>query len=97
MTARTSPPFPADQVGSLIRPALLIQARKATSAGRMPPEDLRRIQQDAIREVVRMQEEIGLNAITDGEYNRSFWQRDFLLKLDNVTETQSKIGVRFHT
>jgi 5-methyltetrahydropteroyltriglutamate--homocysteine methyltransferase len=63
----------------------------------MPAEELRRIQEGAIREVVRLQEEIGLRSITDGEYNRGFWQRDFLLKLANVTEGQSRIAVRFHT
>jgi 5-methyltetrahydropteroyltriglutamate--homocysteine methyltransferase len=97
MTARTTPPFRADQVGSLIRPAPLIEARKAAAEGRMPAEELRRIQEGAIRDVVRMQEEIGLKSITDGEYNRGFWQRDFLLKLANVTEGQSRIAVRFHT
>ena len=84
MPERTSPPFRADQVGSLIRPAALVEARKAAEAGTLPPEEVRRIQEDAIREVVRMQEDIGLKSITDGEYNRSWWQRDFLLKLDNV-------------
>jgi 5-methyltetrahydropteroyltriglutamate--homocysteine methyltransferase len=97
MTARTKPPFRADQVGSLIRPASLIEARRAAAEGRMAAEDLRRIQEGAIREVVRMQEEIGLQSITDGEYNRTFWQRDFLLRLANVSEAQSKIAVRFHT
>jgi 5-methyltetrahydropteroyltriglutamate--homocysteine methyltransferase len=97
MTARITPPFRADQVGSLIRPAALIEARRAAAEGRMPAEELRRIQEGAIRDVVRMQEEIGLRSITDGEYNRGFWQRDFLLKLDNVSEAQSRIAVRFHT
>ncbi|HEY7551422.1 MAG TPA: 5-methyltetrahydropteroyltriglutamate--homocysteine S-methyltransferase [Hyphomicrobiaceae bacterium] len=97
MTARTTPPFRADHVGSLIRPAALIEARRAAADGRMPPEELRRMQEEAIREVVRTQEEIGLRSITDGEYNRGFWQRDFLLKLDNVAEAPSRIAVRFHT
>src|SRR5215813_7853829 len=97
MIARTTPPFRADQVGSLIRPAALIEARKAAAEGKLPREELRRIQEGAIREVVRMQEDIGLKSITDGEYNRGFWQRDFLLKLANVTEGQSRIAVRFHT
>src|SRR5262245_62201219 len=97
MTARTTPPFRADQVGSLIRPAALIEARKAAETGSLPAEDLRRIQEGAIREVVRLQEDIGLRSITDGEYNRTWWQRDFLLKLDNVTQVPSRIGVSFRT
>ncbi len=94
---RTSPPFRADHVGSLIRPAALVEARKAAAMGRTPAEELRRIQEGAIREVVRRQEEIGLQSITDGEFNRSSWQRDFLLKLHNVTLVQAKMAVRFHT
>jgi 5-methyltetrahydropteroyltriglutamate--homocysteine methyltransferase len=97
MTIRTTPPFRADQVGSLIRPAALVEARKAAEAGSLAAEELRRIQEGAIRDVVRMQEEIGLKSITDGEYNRSSWQRDFLLKLDNVELVASRISVRFHT
>jgi 5-methyltetrahydropteroyltriglutamate--homocysteine methyltransferase len=97
MIARTTPPFRADQVGSLIRPAALIEARKAAAEGRMPAEELRRVQEASIRDVVRMQEEIGLSSITDGEFNRGAWQRDFLLKLDNVTLAPSQFAVRFHT
>ncbi|HEY1246785.1 MAG TPA: 5-methyltetrahydropteroyltriglutamate--homocysteine S-methyltransferase [Hyphomicrobiaceae bacterium] len=97
MPERTAPPFRADHVGSLIRPAALVEARKAAEAGRLPTEELRRIQEEAIREVAWMQEEIGLKSITDGEYNRTWWQRDFLLKLDNVAQAPSRIAVRFHT
>jgi 5-methyltetrahydropteroyltriglutamate--homocysteine methyltransferase len=97
MPARTTPPFRADQVGSLIRPAALVEARKAAAESRMPPEELRPIQEAAIREVVRLQEEIGLQSITDGEFNRVSWQRDFLLKLDNVSLARTKLAVRFHT
>ena len=97
MSPRTTPPFRADHVGSLIRPAALVEARRAAEAGTLPAEELRRIQEGAIREVVRMQEGIGLKSITDGEYNRTWWQRDFLLKLDNVTQAASRLAVRFHT
>jgi 5-methyltetrahydropteroyltriglutamate--homocysteine methyltransferase len=97
MTARTTPPFRADQVGSLIRPAALIEARAAAADGKLAPDELRRIQEGAIREVVRLQEEIGLRSVTDGEFNRSSWQRDFLLKLANVSLVPSRITVQFHT
>jgi 5-methyltetrahydropteroyltriglutamate--homocysteine methyltransferase len=97
MTARTIPPFRADHVGSLIRPAALVEARRAAAEGRMPAEELRRIQEAAIREVVRLQEEIGLRSVTDGEFNRGSWQRDFLLRLANVALVPARMAVRFHT
>jgi 5-methyltetrahydropteroyltriglutamate--homocysteine methyltransferase len=97
MQERTKPPFRADHVGSLIRPDALIAARQAAEQGAMPPGELKRIQEDAIRSVVRMQEEIGLKLATDGEYNRHSWQRDFLLKIGNVKPMESKLTVRFHS
>src|SRR5438105_14364543 len=84
MPQRTKPPFRADHVGSLIRPDALIAARKAADDGTIPANELQRIQQAAIREVVALQEDIGLRLVTDGEFNRFSWQRDFLLKFRNV-------------
>ena len=97
MSARTTPPFRADQVGSLIRPQALLDARDAAKAGQITPEKLIEIQQAAIRDVVRKQEEIGLKVVTDGEFNRFSWQRDFLLKIKNVAPAESKLNVRFHS
>jgi 5-methyltetrahydropteroyltriglutamate--homocysteine methyltransferase len=97
MSERTKPPFRADHVGSLIRPDALIAAREAAEKGALPPAELARIQHDAIRGVVRLQEEIGLKLATDGEYNRHSWQRDFLLKIGNVKPMASKLTVRFHS
>jgi 5-methyltetrahydropteroyltriglutamate--homocysteine methyltransferase len=94
---RTTPPFRADHVGSLIRPDHLVAARQAAARNGMPACELRRIQEDAIREVVRLQEEIGLKLATDGEFNRGSWQRDFLLKLANVELIPSRLMVRFHS
>jgi 5-methyltetrahydropteroyltriglutamate--homocysteine methyltransferase len=97
MTERATPPFRADHVGSLIRPDALIAARKSAEQGALAPAELRRIQEDAIRDVVRLQERIGLRVVTDGEFNRGSWQRDFLLKLANVGLIPSKLTVRFHS
>lgn len=97
MQERTKPPFRADHVGSLIRPDALLAARAAAEKKEMPEAELRRIQQEAIREVVRMQEEIGLKVVTDGEFNRGSWQRDFLLRFENVSLIPSKLTVRFHS
>jgi 5-methyltetrahydropteroyltriglutamate--homocysteine methyltransferase len=73
------PPFRADQVGSLLRPAELARAR----ALRTP--DLDEVQAKAIREVVAKQEAIGLQSITDGEFSRDWWHLDFLAQLEGVT------------
>jgi 5-methyltetrahydropteroyltriglutamate--homocysteine methyltransferase len=97
MQARTKPPFRADHVGSLIRPDALIKAREAAERGELASAELTRIQHDAIRNVVRLQEDLGLRLATDGEYNRTFWQRDFLLKFRNVEQVASKLTVRFHS
>jgi 5-methyltetrahydropteroyltriglutamate--homocysteine methyltransferase len=97
MPERSKPPFRADHVGSLIRPDALLDARQAAEKGEMPPAELIRIQHEAIRGVVRMQEDIGLKLVTDGEFNRFSWQRDFLLKIGNVKPMESKLTVRFHS
>ena len=97
MPERTKPPFRADHVGSLIRPEALIAARKAAEAHSIDPGELRRIQQDAIRDVVRTQESLGFRLATDGEYNRGGWQRDFLLRFANVKMMPSKLTVKFHS
>ena len=83
---RTKPPFRADHVGSLIRPDALIEAREQAEQKAIPEAELKRIQQAAIRDVVRLQEELGLKLVTDGEYNRHSWHRDFLLKFENVQD-----------
>src|SRR5580693_2086339 len=97
MPERSKPPFRADHVGSLIRPDALIAAREAAEKGSIPPAELIHIQHEAIRGVVRLQEELGLKLATDGEYNRFSWQRDFLLKIGNVRNMGSKLTVRFHS
>jgi 5-methyltetrahydropteroyltriglutamate--homocysteine methyltransferase len=97
MPDRTKPPFRADHVGSLIRPDALIAARNAAAKGELAPAELLRIQHEAVRDVVRLQQEAGLKLATDGEYNRFSWQRDFLLKIGNVKSMESKLTVRFHS
>jgi 5-methyltetrahydropteroyltriglutamate--homocysteine methyltransferase len=97
MQDRTKPPFRADHVGSLIRPDTLIEARAAAEKGEMAAAELARVQHGAIRDVVRLQQEVGLRVATDGEYNRFSWQRDFLLKIGNVKPMASKLTVRFHS
>ena len=97
MSERTRPPFRAEHVGSLIRPAVLIDARDRAAKGELPEAELREIQRSAIRDVVKLQEEIGLKVVTDGEFNRFSWHRDFMLKFANVSLVPSRMKVRFHT
>ena len=97
MEPRSKPPFRADHVGSLIRPDALVSARQAAEKGEIASAELAHIQHDAIREVVRLQEDIGFRLATDGEFNRTFWQRDFLLKFRNVSQVAAKLTVRFHS
>jgi len=97
MPERSIPPFRADHVGSLIRPDALIAAREAAENDDTARGNLADIQQAAIRDVVRLQQDAGLKLATDGEYNRHSWQRDFLLKIGNVKPLASKLTVRFHS
>jgi 5-methyltetrahydropteroyltriglutamate--homocysteine methyltransferase len=84
MTPRTKPPFRADHVGSLLRPRELLQARDDHAAGRITDETLHRIEDDAIRAVVQMQEDIGLQGVTDGEFRRIDWLMDFKYGIGGV-------------
>jgi 5-methyltetrahydropteroyltriglutamate--homocysteine methyltransferase len=91
------PPFRADHVGSLLRPPEVLQARDDFAAGRIGADDLRSIEDSAIREVVRKQEEVGLRAATDGEFRRESWHMDFIYQLGGVRKVQDDtIRVAFH-
>jgi 5-methyltetrahydropteroyltriglutamate--homocysteine methyltransferase len=91
------PPFHADQVGSLIRPSHLLAARAECAEGKITPAQLHAIEDDAIRDAVKMQEACGMPVVTDGEFRRSTWHRDFLLKLANVVLSQGRITLSFRT
>jgi len=83
------PPFRADQVGSLLRPAWLAEARRKWKAGMLDAAGLRDAEDRAVREAVAKQEAIGLQSITDGEFRRDWWHLDFLSQLDGVTSTRN--------
>jgi 5-methyltetrahydropteroyltriglutamate--homocysteine methyltransferase len=93
--ARQKPPFRADHVGSLLRPQRLLQAREDHAAGRIDADELRGIEDDAIREVVRKQEEVGLRSATDGEFRRASWHMDFIYQLDGITHEAGHLSVKF--
>jgi 5-methyltetrahydropteroyltriglutamate--homocysteine methyltransferase len=88
------PPFRADHVGSLLRPAALAQVRARHKRGELPAAELRAAEDAAIRAVVARQEAIGLRSITDGELRRDYWHIDFLRQLDGVTIADSP-GLKF--
>jgi 5-methyltetrahydropteroyltriglutamate--homocysteine methyltransferase len=89
-----NPPYRADQVGSLLRPAPLAEARRRWKAGTLGAPELGAIEDAAIREAVARQESIGLRAVTDGEFRRDWWHLDFLRRLDGVTLMENP-GVKF--
>src|SRR3984893_357570 len=92
---RTKPPFLADHVGSLLRPAALKKARTRRAKGEISAAELTAIENREIERVVRKQEEIGLQSITDGEFRRSWWHLDFLWGLDGVERYAMDQGVAF--
>jgi 5-methyltetrahydropteroyltriglutamate--homocysteine methyltransferase len=92
---RTTPPFRADHVGSLLRPPELLRAREDFAAGHSSSEELRGIEDEAIREVVRMQEEVGLQSATDGEFRRASWHMDFIYQLGGIEKAQDDMKVEF--
>jgi 5-methyltetrahydropteroyltriglutamate--homocysteine methyltransferase len=96
MAVRTTPPFRADHVGSLLRPPALLRAREDAAAGRITADELHTVEDEAIAETVRMQEEVGLRGVTDGEFRRGSWHMDFIYALDGISAADDKVKVSFH-
>ena len=84
MTARATPPFRADHVGSFLRPKYLLEARDKKARGEIGAAELRKVEDQAIAEIVRFQEDTGLQAITDGEFRRTYFHLDFLEQIGGV-------------
>ncbi len=91
--AASLPPFRADHVGSLLRPQSVLLARDDAAAGRITAGQLRAIEDDAIRDIVRMQEDVGLQAATDGEFRRGSWHMDFIYQLGGVGKSDETLRV----
>ncbi|MDI3305512.1 MAG: 5-methyltetrahydropteroyltriglutamate--homocysteine S-methyltransferase [Acetobacteraceae bacterium] len=89
------PPFRADHVGSLLRPPELREARAARAEGRLDAAALRAVEDRCIRDAIAKQKEIGLKAVTDGEYRRAFWHFDFLAKFGGVEMYEADQGIQF--
>ena len=84
MTTRATPPFRADHVGSFLRPKFLLDARDQRANGQITPEQLRAVEDKAITEIVKFQEGVGLQSITDGEFRRTYFHIDFLEQMGGV-------------
>jgi methionine synthase II (cobalamin-independent) len=95
VSPRTTPPFRADHVGSLLRPAALKQARERRAKGEIDAAGLKEIEDREIARVIERQEEVGLQSITDGEFRRSWWHLDFLWGLDGIEKHVMDGGVAF--
>ena len=92
---RTKPPFRADHVGSLLRPAALKEAREKRAKGEITAAELKAVEDREIERVIKKQEEAGLQAVTDGEFRRSWWHLDFLWGLDGAEKHVMDSGIAF--
>jgi 5-methyltetrahydropteroyltriglutamate--homocysteine methyltransferase len=92
---RTKPPFRADHVGSLLRPAVLKEARARYTKGDLDAYGLEKVENAEIERIITMQEKVGLQSITDGEFRRSWWHLDFLWGLEGVERHVMDAGVSF--
>src|SRR5215831_4048040 len=92
---RSTPPFRADHVGSLLRPQRVHAARDDFAAGRIDAAQLRAVEDDAISEAVAMQEGLGLQSATDGEFRRATWHMDFIYQLGGISQAPGHLAVKF--
>jgi 5-methyltetrahydropteroyltriglutamate--homocysteine methyltransferase len=96
MARRTSPPFRADHVGSLLRPRRLLDAREQFARGGLTPAELMRVEDEEIVKAITMQEDAGLQSATDGEFRRATWHMDFIYALGGVSKAAGQLAVKFH-
>jgi 5-methyltetrahydropteroyltriglutamate--homocysteine methyltransferase len=92
---RTTPPFRADHVGSLLRPPELLAARGDYAAGKIGAAHLRAVEDAAIAQAVTMQSDVGLQSATDGEFRRASWHMDFIYQLGGISKSPGNLAVRF--
>jgi 5-methyltetrahydropteroyltriglutamate--homocysteine methyltransferase len=93
MSSRSTPPFRADHVGSFLRPKYLLEAREQAARQQITPAQLRAVEDRAIAEIVRFQQDVGLQSITDGEFRRTYFHIDFLEQLGGV-KTDIPVTIR---
>jgi 5-methyltetrahydropteroyltriglutamate--homocysteine methyltransferase len=95
MSRRTTPPFRADHVGSLLRPQRLLETREDFAVGSVTAAELRAVEDEEIIKAIRMQEEVGLQSATDGEFRRASWHMDFIYALGGVQKAPGNLAVKF--
>ena len=95
MSGRTAPPFRADHVGSLLRTAPLKEARAKREKGEIDAAALKAVEDREIEKIIKRQEDIGLRAVTDGEFRRAFWNYDFLGALPGVEAYLGERKIKF--
>jgi 5-methyltetrahydropteroyltriglutamate--homocysteine methyltransferase len=95
MSPRTTPPFRADHVGSLLRPQKLKAARDDHAAGGITAEGLRAVEDEAIREAVALQQAVGLQSVTDGEFRRHSWHMDFIYQIGGIGQVPGTLVSNF--
>ncbi len=95
MSQRRTPPFRADNVGSFLRPPELLAARQEFAEGRIDAAALRLVEDNAIRGIVALQEGLGFQSATDGEFRRTSWHMDFIYQLGGVTRSEEQLEVAF--
>lgn len=95
MSQLTTPPFRADQVGSLLKSKELQEAHKKLDAGELSAAEFRELADRCVLDVIKLQEETGIQAITDGELGRNFWHVDFLTGFEGIVWTHSDYAVSF--
>ena len=93
----SKPAYRADHVGSLLRPANLIDAHVAAASGALPGDELARIEDQAIRDAVKLQSDIGIDVLSDGEFRRKAWVGDFINRTDGFTRGQAPLKLGWHT
>jgi len=94
--ALVKPPFRADHVGSLLRPAEVKQARADFKEKKISRDRLTAIENSSIEKAIKLQEAAGMQAVTDGEFRRAFWHTDFLTGFDGIIATQGQYALKFH-
>ena len=90
------PPFRADHVGSLLRPKYLLEAREKAKGDSAAADGLKALEDQAVREIVAMQEEVGLKGVTDGEARRGSWHMDYIYQIGGIEKVSSNLKVQFH-
>jgi 5-methyltetrahydropteroyltriglutamate--homocysteine methyltransferase len=95
MTQRIKPPFRADMVGSFLRPPEVLEARQRFSTGNINADALKEIEDRSVQDVVALQEELGFQSATDGEFRRTSWHMDFIYQLGGITRTDEQLQVAF--